>query len=139
MSTELLLLKAGVLLKFTILLLHVLRNTSLPHSKVVFLLTMGVWSMAIQNVENKQQNIANRNTNFFLWNLSAIAPLTVFTNSPVRGKIVYIRPTVTAAYPLCLAIVGPNIINGATPEVKFSLVLELICLRISEIIRTCVE
>lgn len=55
--------------------------------------------------------------------LSAKAPHKIFATRPNNGKHVYINPTVTAEYPICLAIVEPNVMDDAIPatnnEVKF--------------------
>lgn len=51
--------------------------------------------------------------------LSAIAAEKILKKRLANGKTVYINPTVTAAKPICLAIVDPNVIKGATPVITY--------------------
>lgn len=70
----------------------------------------------IMKEHKRQANTARKKHSLRSLHLSAMAPHKILAIRPNNGKHVYINPTVTAEYPICLAIVEPNVMDEAIPE-----------------------
>ncbi len=98
--------------------LHQCRYVLLWHKMVTFFDGGEVDTKIMKNEHNKLANMENSNIDLRIFPLSAIAPNITFTNKAHKAMDVNMHPTVMAEYPICLAMVEPNVIRGAIPTTQ---------------------